>query len=80
MFEATVNADFTLPDGGAGKRYTKGQPLTNWDEIHLILNGPFVNSITKVGLGVHSSTLPTAEPEPAPAAAPKSKKEHDKAE
>lgn len=79
MFEATVNADFTLPDGGAGKRYTKGQPLTDWTEIHLILNGPFQHSITKVGLGVHSSTQPVPEPEPAPVVA-KGKKDSDKAD
>jgi hypothetical protein len=79
MFEATVNADFTLPDGGAGRQYLKGQPLTNWEEIRLILGSEFRNNITKLSVGTHIAPEIVPALEPAPAT-PKAKRDTDKAD
>jgi hypothetical protein len=78
MFEATVNNSFTLPDGGAGRQYLKGQPLTNWEEIRLILGSEFRYNITKLSPGTHIVSQPEPAPEPAPVQAPKARKDSDK--
>lgn len=63
-FELTVHTDFTLPDGGAGRRFTKSEPVTDPALVAQILASEFHVNVTKVPAGTHVRI----EPEPAPKA------------
>lgn len=51
--ELTVHTDFTLPDGGAGRRFVRGEPVLDPGLVTRILSSEFHVNVNKVPLGTH---------------------------